>query len=108
MRELVNYVYEQIKTLPEPEVYKPEVSEIIYRAEEEEPFTVEIENDIFVVDGPWIRNLLRGINFHDRESLQYFQRALRRKGVIQALEDKGVKEGDTVRIGDDMEFDYIP
>ncbi|NLM11363.1 MAG: GTPase ObgE [Clostridiaceae bacterium] len=108
VRELVNYVYEQIKTLPEPEVYKPEVSEIIYRAEEEEPFTVEIENDIFVVDGPWIRNLLRGINFHDRESLQYFQRALRRKGVIQALEDKGVKEGDTVRIGDDMEFDYIP
>jgi len=94
-------------TLPEPEVYKPEVPETVYRAEEDE-FTVKIENGVFVVDGPWIRDLLRGINFDDRESLQYFQRALRRKGVIQALEDKGVKEGDTVRIGDDMEFDYVP
>lgn len=52
--------------------------------------------------------MLRGINFADRESLQYFQRALRRKGVIQALEDKGIKDGDTVCIGDDMEFEYTP
>jgi len=107
VKELVNYVYEMVITLPEPEVYKPEVPETVYRAEEDE-FTVKIENGVFVVDGPWIRDLLRGINFDDRESLQYFQRALRRKGVIQALEDKGVKEGDTVRIGDDMEFDYVP
>lgn len=94
--------------MPEPVVYMSEIPEVVYRAEEEEPFTVEAENDIFVVDGPWIRDLLRGINFDDRESLQYFQRALRRKGVIQALEDKGIKEGDTVRIGDEMEFEYIP
>lgn len=108
IRDLINYVYQQVKTLPEPTVYQPEVPEVVYRAEEEEPFTIEIENDVFVVDGPWIRELLRGINFADRESMQYFQRAIRRKGVIQALEDKGIKEGDTVLIGDDMEFDYIP
>jgi len=108
VKELINHVYEQVKKLPEPVVYMSEIPEVVYRAEEEEPFTVEAENDIFVVDGPWIRDLLRGINFDDRESLQYFQRALRRKGVIQALEDKGIKEGDTVRIGDEMEFEYIP
>lgn len=107
VKELVNYVYEMVKTLPEPEVYKPEITETVYKAQEED-FTVEIENNVFVVDGPWIRDLLRGINFDDRESLQYFQRALKRKGVIQALESKGIKEGDTVRIGDGMEFDYIP
>lgn len=108
IRDLINYVYQQVKTLPEPTVYQPEVPEVVYRAEKEEPFTIVIENDVFVVDGPWIRELLRGINFADRESMQYFQRAIRRKGVIQALEDKGIKEGDTVLIGDDMEFDYIP
>lgn len=108
IRDLINYVYQQVKTLPEPTVYQPEVPEVVYRAEEEEPFTIVIENDVFVVDGPWIRELLRGINFADRESMQYFQRAIRRKGVIQALEDKGIKEGDAVLIGDDMEFDYIP
>lgn len=107
VRELINYVYEMLKTLPEPETITPEVVETVYKAEEED-FTVEIENGVFVVDGPWIRNLLRGINFDDRESLQYFQRALKRKGVIQALEDKGIKEGDTVRVAGDMEFDYVP
>lgn len=80
VKELINHVYEQVKKLPEPVVYMSEIPEVVYRAEEEEPFTVEAENDIFVVDGPWIRDLLRGINFDDRESLQYFQRALRRKG----------------------------
>jgi len=108
VRELINYVYEMLKTLPEPEVFVPEVPEVVYRADIEEDFTIELENGIFVVDGPWISNLLRGINFDDRESLQYFQRALKRKGVIQALEEKGIKEGDTVRIGDGMEFDYVP
>lgn len=51
---------------------------------------------------------LRGINFNDSESLRYFQRSIRQKGVIEALVEKGIKEGDTVRIGKDMEFEYIP
>ena len=79
-----------------------------YKADEEEPFTIEMDEDVYVIDGPWIRKLLRGVNFGDRESLQYFQRAIRQKGVIEALEAKGIQEGDTVRIGDDMEFDYTP
>lgn len=106
--ELVNYVYEQVKALPEPIVYEPAPKEMLYRAENEEPFTVWKENDVYVVDGPWIRGILRGINFEDRESLQYFQRALRQKGVIDALEEKGVQEGDTVRVGEDTEFEYVP
>jgi GTP-binding protein len=108
IKELMNHVHEQVKALPEPVVYESEISEVIYKVEDEEPFTVEIEDDVFVVKGPWLDHLLRGINFADRESLQYFQRALRRKGVIQALEDKGIKDGDTVCIGDDMEFEYTP
>lgn len=105
---LINDVYEQVKTLPEPIIYEPAPKEMLYRAEDEEPFTVKKENGVYVVDGPWIRGILRGINFEDRESLQYFQRALRQKGVISALEAKGVQEGDTVRIGEDAEFDYVP
>lgn len=108
VRDLVNYVYEQVKTLPEPIIYEPAPKEMLYKAETEEPFTVEKENEVYVVDGPWIRGILRGINFEDRESLQYFQRALRQKGVISALEQKGVQEGDTVRVGEDTEFEYVP
>ncbi|MBP7175276.1 MAG: GTPase ObgE [Thermoclostridium sp.] len=108
VQEMVNYVYEQVKTLPEPIVYEPAPKEMLYKAETEEPFTVEVIDEVYVVDGPWIRGILRGVNFEDRESLQYFQRALRQKGVIRALEEKGVHEGDTVRVGEDTEFEYIP
>jgi GTP-binding protein len=31
---------------------------------------------------------------------------LRNKGVIDALQDAGIQEGDTVRIGD-LEFDFV-
>ena len=108
VKELVGYVYEQVKLLPEPIVYEPAPKEMLYKAETEEPFTVEMDRDVYVVDGPWIRGILRGINFEDRESLQYFQRALRQKGVISALEEKGIQEGDTVRVGEDTEFEYVP
>ncbi len=108
IKELMNHTHELVKKLPEPVVYESEISEVIYKVEDEEPFTIEIEDDVFVVRGPWLDNLLRGINFTDRESLQYFQRALRRKGVIEALEEMGITDGDTVCIGDDMEFEYTP
>jgi len=37
------------------------------------------------------------VNFDNYESLQYFQRAIRRKGIVDALESMGINEGDTVR-----------
>ena len=43
----------------------------------------------------------------DYESLQYFERVLRQSGIIDALEDAGVKEGDTVNVCD-VEFDFVP
>ena len=42
----------------------------------------------------------------DYESLQYFQRTLRNCGIIDKLEEMGIKEGDTVRIFD-FEFDFV-
>lgn len=108
VKELTGYVYEQVKALPEPVIYEAAPKEMLYKAQEEAPFAVKKEDRIYVVDGPWIRNLLRGVNFDDRESLSYFQRALRQKGVIEALEKAGIEEGDTVRVGEDTEFEYIP
>ena len=49
---------------------------------------------------------MESTNFSDPDSLSYFQRSLINAGVIDALREKGIKEGDTVRI-DDFEFDFI-
>jgi len=108
IKELIQYINEQVKKLPEPVLFSPDQNITIYRAEEVEEFTINIENGVYIVEGPWINKLLRGINFNDTESLRYFQRSMKQKGVIDALAEKGIKEGDTVRIGKDVEFEYIP
>lgn len=46
------------------------------------------------------------INPDDYESLQYFERVLRESGIIDALKEHGVEDGNTVSIHG-MEFDYI-
>ncbi|MBP3514469.1 MAG: GTPase ObgE, partial [Elusimicrobiaceae bacterium] len=70
--------------------------------------TVQIrrEDGIFFVEAPWLLQVMRGINFDDSESLQYFERVLRSSGVIDALEKAGVEEGDTVSIYD-FEFEFV-
>lgn len=108
IKELIRYAYEQVRSLPEPVLFSPGQDITVYRAQEKEEYTIHVENGVYVVDGPWINRLLRGINFNDIESLRYFQRSLKQKGVIDALAEKGIKEGDTVRVGKDMEFEYIP
>ena len=64
------------------------------------------DDGAYTVDAPFLMQTLRGIRFDDPEGLQFFERTLRAAGVIDALEDAGIHEGDTVRIGD-LEFDFI-
>ena len=70
------------------------------------PFTVSVEGGVYVVTGPAMDQLMDSVNFADQESLNYFHRTLRNRGVIDALREAGAKEGDTVAIGD-MEFDFV-
>lgn len=105
-QELVNYVAAQIQTLPPTILVEAAKEETLYEFKPEEKFTIEIEDGVYCVLGDWIRVVLESTNFDDPESLAYFQRTLRKNGVIDALEKKGCKEGDPVRIYD-LEFDFI-
>lgn len=105
-RELAAYCGSILDKMPSSESFAPEESGIVYRAgESEEPFTVRVEDGVFIVEGPWIKNLIESVNLSDYESSQYFQRIIRKKGLIQKLEELGIREQDTVRIYD-TEFDY--
>ena len=46
------------------------------------------------------------INPEDYESLQYFERTLQQTGIIKALVNAGVNDGDTVCVYD-FEFDFV-
>ena len=104
LREMIELVYEKLQSLPPIKTYEAEIVEV----EEEEGKQTDIrrEGDKFIVEGKWLFNLMNQINFDDYESLNYFQRALQKGGVFEALEARGCGDGDTVSIYD-FEFDYV-
>ena len=103
--ELLNYVYETLSNLPEEEEEDYEMFDFDeFRADD--AITVEVVDGVYVVEGLRVRKIVGSTNFDDYESLQYFQRMLRKSGVIDMLEAKGIKEGDTVSMYG-AEFDYV-
>ena len=57
------------------------------------------------MDGPFVERLVGSVNFENDESVAYFQRTLRKRGIIDALVEAGCREGDTVCVID-IEFEY--
>ena len=60
---------------------------------------------VFFVEGDMIRRLLMTVNLDDYQSNVYFQKVLKNKGVFEELENRGVKDGDTVNLMG-YEFEY--
>ena len=105
--EVLNYTYEQLRKLPEPETEEEyDYLDLDALREEENAVTVRIENGVYVVEGLKARKIVGNTNFDDYESLQYFQRALIKSGIIDQLRQAGIKEGDTVSIYG-AEFDFV-
>lgn len=105
--ELMNRTYEELSKLPPIMVFEPEMDiEEEIMTDDGAGFEITRENDVFIVSGSWIEAVGGSVNFSDNESLQYFQRALLNRGVIEALIERGIQEGQTVRIGD-LEFDFV-
>ena len=100
LNELFNHVAETIKTLPKEEIVEVE-DRIVYTLEddEEEQFKIEmVKPGEFIVTGPAAQRLMGRVNIGDNESYSYMEKMLKKIGITQALKDKGVKEGDTVKI----------
>jgi GTP-binding protein len=68
--------------------------------EDEEAFSVEQEADGWRVRGVAVERLAAITVWNLDEAVRRFQRALERLGVTGALEEAGVRPGDTVRIGE--------
>lgn len=105
--ELKELIAAKLKELPEIKVFEPETD--VYAEAELGDMSDEIVirnvNGTYFVEAQRIVNVINSINFNDYESMNYFQKILRNSGIIAALEEKGIKDGDTVNIYD-VEFDY--
>ena len=77
-------------------------TEKIYKYEEEVPFEIHRENNIWVLTGPKIEELFKMTRFTEDESVMHFAYKLKKMGVDEKLEELGAKRGDEVKI-----MDYI-
>jgi GTP-binding protein len=106
--ELINAVAAQLAKLPPVRIYeKQEITpkEILKSAKQD--FTIRVEGDIYIVEAEWLAKILYKTDLNDYSSLQYFQNILVSSGIIKALVEEGITEGDTVSIYD-LEFEYVP
>ena len=97
---------DKLEELPEENIYEEDnfESHILYKFSEEKPFTIEKENDKFIIHSEKIEKLFKMTKFTD-EGIRRFSNKLRRMGVDEELSKMGAKEGDTVKILD-FEFEY--
>ncbi len=106
LQALPRNVYEELKKLPPIPSYEPNYVKEEIKAPPRS-FVVEKEDEgVFRIDAQWLERILDGSDMDDYESLLYFQNQLEKEGVVAKLEEMGVRENDTICIGD-YEFDYI-
>lgn len=103
--ELINHLADMVDSLEEVKLYEEEAmkeSHVLFKFNDEKPFTIKRDNNIWVLSGKEIENLFYMTRFEEEESVERFGRKLRGMGVDEELERMGAKRGDEVKI-----LDYI-
>lgn len=77
-------------------------SHMIFKFQEEKPYTITNDNGIWVIKGEKIEKLFNMTKFNEDEAVLRFARKLKSMGVEDELEKMGAKRGDEVQI-----LDYI-
>ncbi len=107
-QDIVNAVAAKLATLPPIKRFeKEEIPAEFIEKNNNGKFNIIVDEDVYYVEAEWLLKILVRTDLDDYESLQYFQRVLQSTGIIDALIEKGIQEGDTVSIYD-LEFDFVP
>lgn len=103
---LLNRIGALLAKLPPVKVYEPEVTpEQLVPSSEKKEVTITRKGDVFTVEGDWLLQVMRTINYEDEDSLRYFESVLEKTGVIEKLRQAGIQEGNTVNLyGFEFEF----
>jgi len=106
-KEVIDAVAAKLATLPPVVRYEQEEIPLDMLVKKQNTgFTITVEDDVYIVEAEWLIKILCRTDLDDYESLQYFQRVLISSGIIEALREKGINEGDIVSIYD-YEFEFM-
>ena len=88
-----------LETIPQPATPQEEALPVYRPAGEEDAFSIERLPGGWRVHGKSVEHLAATTYWQYEDSVRYFQKALERMGVDEALRRAGVREGDTVFVG---------
>ena len=102
MDEVVQVLSDQpIVTHPKLSVESEEENVPVLRPEpRRRGASVHQEDGVYIVDAPGVERIAQRIDYEDWLARMQFYKHMQKTGIVKALEDAGITEGDTVRIGD--------
>ena len=103
--DLLKEAARQLSNIPIADL---EISQDDKFVEEERRFTYNIikEGNVYIVEGTFVDRLLDSVNVNNPESLMYFHKVLKNKGVIAELISMGIQDNDFVRLNN-FEFEFL-
>lgn len=107
VKELLWHVYEMVQNAPEGVVEFEQEYVPVFEVNDE-PYTIEVdpkEPNVYIVEGPKIEKMLGYTNLESEKGFEFFQKFMKENGIIDELKQKGIQEGDVVRMYY-LEFDY--
>ncbi|MDE6059907.1 MAG: GTPase ObgE [Clostridia bacterium] len=104
--ELLKVIKAKVDELPPP-ARIPIDDDFELEEKADQKFTVSrLPDGSFFVDGGLVDFLIQNVTISSDDSFAFFQKVLKDRGVISELKKRGMKEGDTVIIGD-VEFEWV-
>ena len=108
VKELLYAVRELLDNFPDDVVIfekEFDVDELLDNSDDNYNVYID-ENGVFIVEGERIDKMLGYTNLESEKGFNFFQKFMKSSGAIDRIEELGIEEGDTVRVGDYLEFDY--
>lgn len=103
--ELLKAAAEALTKIPVKEL-EINVEDMYIPEEKRFTYTIRREEGVFIVEGTFVDRLLYAVNVNEPDSLKYFHKVLRNKGVLDELIQMGIHDGDIVRLND-FEFEFL-
>ena len=105
VRELMKAAAGELAHLPPVRVFEPEYVERPPEVDTSEPLSIRHEDDVWLIEGPWLQKIMANVNFSNYESRNWFDRMLRQAGLFDRLEEMGIQDGDLVSLYN-LDFEY--
>lgn len=104
IKNLLDGIVKHLNSLPPAELFNSEMcyTELIC---ENNIIDISKKGGVYEVKSNLLNKLIDRVNFEDYDSMCYFQDALNKFGITEALKNAGINSGDTVKVGE-IEFDF--